>query len=353
MSARHFDRYEEMLGEIYCLTFVRDIDETEALLRMGGLKDTMRPRTTADAREETRSYDAGYPTIAQALSLGEWTVIIEPDGFHGSDVRLLNAMSRGTEAVSVLRHDYAEDHFAFSEEGKLRTAFTGGTAAYRWGTELDRFLPQMRAAGVDLKADDDRDPLMHPHVAALRLVGQIIGTLPDLPDGPLPSAHIEPWFTAAEPPAVYRPTQEEFADALDAAPTSLRRPIIVREVRRLAELLDVAHFPDVAEALSAAERGEKVDVPADSDLGHRVRGWLTDARRAGGSLNDPAAQHRMTEDERNRLMRLWALAGALRGALWWDSRGAAYEALRPITGDLPWTDGASRRATIRRELRDR
>jgi hypothetical protein len=353
MSARHFDRYEEMLGEIYCLTFVRDIDETEALLRMGGLKDTMRPRTTADAREEMRSYDAGYPAIALALSLGEWTVIIEPDGFHGSDGELLKAVSRGTEALSVLRHDYAEDHFSFSEDGTVRTSFTGGSAAFRWGTELDRFLPQMRAAGVDLDADDDRDPLMHPHVAALRLVGQIIGTLPDLPDGPIPSAHIEPWFTAAEPPAVYRPRQEGLADALDAAPAALRRPIIVREVRRLAELLDVAHLPDVAEALSAAELGRKVDVPADSDLGCRIRGWLVDARRARDSRNDPAEQHRMTEDDRSRAMRLWGLTVALRGALWWDSRGAAYEALRPITTDLPWADGASRCATILRELRDR
>ena len=120
----------------------------------------------------------------------------------------------------------------------------------------------MRAAGLDPEGDDDSDPLVHPHVAALRLVGQITGTLPDIPDGPLPSAHIEPWFNAVEPATVHhRPSQGVLADALDAAPASLRRTIAVREVRRLTELLDVAHFPDVAEALTAAERGGKIDVP--------------------------------------------------------------------------------------------
>jgi hypothetical protein len=140
MSAHFFDRHEDMLGEIYCLTFVRGVDETEALLRMGGLEDTISQRRLPDVREEMRSYDAGYPGIAQALSLGAWTVIIEPNGFQGSNVQLLNAVSRGTEAVSVLRHDYAEDHFAYSVEGTLLTEFAPRVAAVRRGTEPDRLV---------------------------------------------------------------------------------------------------------------------------------------------------------------------------------------------------------------------
>ena len=340
-----------MLGEIYCLTFVRGVDETEALLRMGGLEDTISQRRLADVREEMESYDAGYPKFAQALSLGPWTLIIEPNGFHGSGVQLLNAVSRGTEAVSVLRHDYADDNFAYSVEGTLLTEFDPRGAAYRRGAEPDRLLPQIRAAGLDLE-EDDRDPLVHPHVAALRLVGQITGPLPDIPDGPLPSANIEPWFSAAEPSPSYRPRQEELADALDTAPASLRRTIALREVRRLAELLNVGHLPDMAEALTAAERGGKVDVPADSALGRRIRGWLADARRATASLNNYFARHRMTEDDRDEATRLWWLAKALRGALWSDSPTAAYEALSPLTMGITWADDTSRRAAILQELRD-
>jgi Family of unknown function (DUF6461) len=356
MSAHSFDRYEDMLGEIYCLTFVRGVDEIEALLRMGGLEDTMSQRRLKDIWEEMRSYDAGYPGIAQAMSLGAWTVIIEPNGVQGAGVNLLNAVSRGTEAVSVLRHDYADDRFVYSVDGTLLTEFAPRGAAFRRGAEPDRLLPQIRAAGLDLKEDDEEDgsgPLVHPHVAALRLVGQITGPLPDIPDGPLPSAHIEPWFSAAEPSAVLRPGQEEFADALDAAPASLRRTIAVREVRHLAELLDVAHFPDVAEALTAAERGGKVDVPADSALGRRIRGWLADARRATASRNNYFERHRMTEDDRNAATRLWSLAEALRGALWSDSPEAAYAALRPLAVGPDRADDASRRAAILRVLRDR
>lgn len=193
------DRYEKTFGEIYCLTFVRGVDETEALLRMGGLADTMRPRSLADVGEEMWSHDAGYPRIAQALSVGSWTVIIEPSGFEGADVQLLNAVSRGTEAVSVLRHDYAEHNFAYSEEGTLVTELAGGSV-FRRGSEPDRFLPQMWAVGLDPEGGYGAS-LVHRHVAALRLVDQITGFLPDIPDGPLPSAHIEPWFSAAEPSA--------------------------------------------------------------------------------------------------------------------------------------------------------
>ncbi|WP_261986679.1 hypothetical protein [Actinomadura sp. HBU206391] len=43
----------------------------------------------------------------------------------------------------------------------------------------------------------------------------------------------------------------------------------------------------------------------------------------------------------------------LLGALWSDSRTAAYEALSPLTVGITWADDASRRATILRVLRDR
>ena len=341
-----------MLGDIYCLTFVRGVDETEALLRMGGLEDTMSPRRLEDVGEEMWSHDAGYPRIAQALNLGAWTVIIEPSGFLGADVQLLNAVSRGTEAVSVLRHDYAEDHFAYSVDETLLTEFTPGVPAVRRGTEPDRLLPQMQAAGLDPEDDADTGRPAHPHIAVLRLVGQITGPLPDIPGGPLTSAHIEPWFSAAEPSALYRPSQGELADALDAAPASLRRTIAVREVRRLAELLDVARFPDVTEALAAAERGEKVRVSADSALGRRIRGWLVDADRAHHSLNS-FGRHRMSDDDRRRAWRRRSLANALRGALWSDSPTAAYEALRPLTHGSDWADDASRRAAILQGLSHR
>lgn len=353
MSADPFARYDDLLGEIYCLTFVRGVDEAEALLRMSGLEDTMRRRRMGDVLEEMRSYDAGFPDIAQAMSLGDWTVVIEPNGFQGAGGALLNAVSRGTEAMSVLRHDYAEDRFTYSADGTVRTEFIPYGAAFRWGSEPDRFLPQMLAAGLELEEDDDRAPSVDPHVAALRLVGEITGIRPGLPDGPLLSAHLEPWFSAIEPWPCDGPARDEFAGALDAAPAALRRTIAVREVRRLAEMLDVARFPDVAEALAAAERGEKVSVPTDSPLGRRVRGWRADANRAQYLLNAHfPEQRRMSEEDRNRATRLEWLAGALRGALSSDSREAAYEALRPLTvGTLDWADDGSRRAAILRELR--
>src|SRR5262245_38757205 len=84
----------ETLGEIFCLTFIRGVDTAEALRRMGALPDTVAPRTWSDYGN-VHTFDNGYPEMAAALSLGEWTVVFEPDGFNGSD--LTATVSRGTE----------------------------------------------------------------------------------------------------------------------------------------------------------------------------------------------------------------------------------------------------------------
>ena len=65
------------------------------------------PSATRTPAETVQQNDADYGSaeVALALPLGTWTVLFEPYGFHGSN--LTPVLSRGTEAVSVLRHDYA------------------------------------------------------------------------------------------------------------------------------------------------------------------------------------------------------------------------------------------------------
>ncbi|MGI5232249.1 hypothetical protein [Actinoallomurus sp. CA-142502] len=107
----------------------------------------------------------------------------------------------------------------------------------------------------------------------------------------------------------------------------------------------------MSEALDTAEREGSVAVPAGSALGHRVRDWLMNGRRAHHVLTDPTERHRMTEEERIQATRLWCLAGALRGALRSDSPAGAFEALRPLIVDVfDWADDASHRAALLREL---
>jgi hypothetical protein len=286
------------LGEIFCLTFVKGVDEGEALRRMGGLPDTVAVRTVADIRQ-LHDFDHGYPTVASALPLGAWTVVFEPNGFEGS--HLLPALSRGTEAVSVLRHDYAYHSFDYAVDGQVITAFDPVFPGSRDGDDPDRLLPRMLDVGF---TEDDEGDFDDTIARCLLLVERITGVLPafEALAGPLTSAHIEPWFSEGRKRPAARPGSDEPVDA-------------VSEVRRLTALHGLTDTPGLAGALAAAERGEPVVVTPGSPLGLHVRDWLTASRRAGWSLNDHGGRHRMTDVQRSRAQELGWLALALGAAL--------------------------------------
>ncbi|GAA3850727.1 hypothetical protein GCM10022243_15710 [Saccharothrix violaceirubra] len=291
--------HDRFLGEIFCLTFIRDVDGPEALRRIGGLPDTVATRTPEECAA-LHDFDHGYPDLAAALSLGTWTVLFEPSGFTGSN--LVDTLSRGTEAVSVLRHDYASNAFDHAIDGSPVTGFDPDFPVYRHGTDPDRLLPHMRELGFSDEEDGAFDD--HPIARALRLAELITGVLPSFEAlcGPLPSAHVEPWFSAAPKPPAARPGYDGPLDA-------------VAEARRLAALHGVTDTPELAEALAAAERAERVTITPDSPLGRHVRAWLTESNRAGWSLNDHGGRGRMTDADRDRAHGLGWLARALGAAV--------------------------------------
>jgi hypothetical protein len=290
------------LGEIFCLTFIRGVDGAEALRRMGGLPDTTATRGRSDV-EDLHNFDDGYPEVALALELGAWTVVFEPNGFNGS--HLATAVSRGTEAVSVLRHDYASPAFVYAVNSELITQFDPTFPTHRYGADPDRLLSGMHEFGFATTDDEENEDDFGSDIGrSLRLVEQLTGVLPTFEalTGPLTSAHIEPWFSEARKPPAGRPGHDGPVDA-------------ITEVRRLTNLHGLTGTPGLADALTAAEHGKPVTVTPDSPLGRHVRAWLTESRRAGWSLNDHSGRHRMTEAERNRAYGLGWLARALGAAL--------------------------------------
>jgi hypothetical protein len=289
---------EQEFDEIFCLTFIKGVDEHEALRRMGALPDTVATRTAEDVGR-LHDFDHGYPTVASALPLGAWTVVVEPSGFEGA--HLVEALSRGTEAVSVLRHDYASDSFGYAVDGRLVTGFDPTFPTSRYGADPDRLLPRMREVGF---TEGDEGRFEGPIARCLLVVEHITGVLPgfDALTGPLTSAHVEPWFSGGPRRPASRPGLDGPVDA-------------VAEVRRLTGRHGLTDTPGLAEALAAAERGEPVDVTPDSPLGTHVRAWLTESSRASWSLNDHGGRHRMTEAQRGRAFELRWLARALGAAL--------------------------------------
>jgi len=341
------EEIEEHLGEIFCLTFVKDVDETEALRRMGGLADTFGARKLEELRGEAESFDAGYPQGAAALRVGAWTVVIEADGSEGSDRDLMAAVSRGTQAVVVQRHNYASHTIGHTVDGELLVYYNSDWPEGSWVTPPDHLLTAVREAGLEPRPVYEAD--ISPPTAGLMFANRVTGvslTVPMLAE-PLPSAHLEPWFAATSIQLLDAYADRELAEAVEAAGPRLQRAVATEEIMRLAAVSGASDIPGLAEALTAAAEGNSEPIRDDSALGHRVRRWLADSRRAGNSLNDHWARYRMSDADRHRAFLLGWLAQALRGALSHDPRTAALGALRPLMdGPSPLRDPDRRAAVL-------
>ncbi len=88
---------------------------------------------------------------------GEWAFALDESsgGSGGYEEDAARALSAGSEAA-LLTHVGPLNTFHFYADGAEVTAFEPMRAWDRWGTDPDRFLPYMQAAG--LSPDDDTAP---------------------------------------------------------------------------------------------------------------------------------------------------------------------------------------------------
>ncbi|GII86190.1 hypothetical protein Ssi03_41800 [Sphaerisporangium siamense] len=186
----------EPLDEIYCVSFVRDLSPEEVLRRFGVDESTMEevPYDELGRRsaESMRDDAAGY---IGAVKIGDWTLVIEPGGWKiAVDPEIMARVSRATETVSVCRHDYAEDTFTYIIDGQEIVCFDPMCPDERSGDDPDRFVREMREAGLDPEFDSDSDDshIDFPMERAFALAGMITA-LPFSPE------MLELRFLGAEP----------------------------------------------------------------------------------------------------------------------------------------------------------
>ncbi len=169
----------EQLGEIYCVSFVRGLSPEEVLRRFGVDESTLEEVTFAElderSAESMRDDAAGY---IGAAKIGDWTVVVEPGGWQiAVDSEIYTPVSRGTEVVSVCRHDYASDTFAYIVDGEPVVLFDPMLPDERSGSDPDRFVMEMREAGLDPDHDIDVDdahidfPMERSFALASRVTG--------------------------------------------------------------------------------------------------------------------------------------------------------------------------------------
>ena len=317
------------LGGTFGLTYLKGTGPEEALRRLGGCPGTVRERSAAEL--------TGSPGVAVALGLGAWSAVIEPGGVLSGDHALVEAASRGTEAVSVVRHAGAAAHFGYAVDGTTRTAFDPGYPAPEttWGDDPALLRPLMDALGLRAPTDEYEQGWQDAEARAVVLAQRITGVrLPERPlDAARLSAELEPWFVTPVPAADLlragrrTPFAGDLVAAAEAAGAGVQRTVAVAEVRRQATVLGLADTPGLAEALTAAG-----PVAADSPLGRRIRSWLADSRGVAPELG--------------------GFLGALRGVLDPDPRVAVLAALKPYTSGRPGLADEPARDAVLRALRD-
>ncbi|MFC7307786.1 DUF6461 domain-containing protein [Streptomyces monticola] len=175
------------LAEAYCLSLVRDRTPDELLSHIGatpyihvkGVEELLEP--AYDAWDE---HDGEQLFVAVAR-LGDWTLMVEPNGYLGAFGEVLGPLSRGTTAVSHFRNVNALDHFHWYEDGELRLHFEPLFAFERDGSTPDALTDVMRDVGFDLSDGDERDYSLHTEavfalaerLTGVRLTAELLATV--------------------------------------------------------------------------------------------------------------------------------------------------------------------------------
>ncbi|MET9336505.1 DUF6461 domain-containing protein [Nonomuraea sp. NPDC003804] len=174
----------ETLGEIYCVSFVRDLSPEEVLRRFGVDETTMEEVAFDElderSAESMRDDAAGY---IGAAKVGDWAVVVEPGGWQiAVDPETYARVSQGTEVVSVCCHNYASDTFAYIVDGTPVVWFDPMLPDARSGSDPDRFVEEMRELGLDPDHDIDGPGIDYPIERSFALASRITGLLfsPDI-----------------------------------------------------------------------------------------------------------------------------------------------------------------------------
>jgi hypothetical protein len=144
------------------LLFARSVTPERIMRAFGMDPASARPIAAADAYQELPYPDAlgTYPTEHPWIRVGtagEWGFAIDEASFGQADYeeKAARELSAGTEVVRF-SHTQTIDTFQYLVQGDLVTQFEPLRGWDRVGTDPDRFVPQMRQAGLRTEPGEPR-----------------------------------------------------------------------------------------------------------------------------------------------------------------------------------------------------
>lgn len=181
MTATHatylwFDETFPELAEAYCFTLVHGLPPAEVLRRLEGREEP--PRTGAeeivDATFDLLEADGTRQLIAMT-AIGDWTLLIEPNGYLGVGEDVALPASAGTRWVSHYSNINGLGLFLWAENGTSRLSFEPGLPDSRWGTSPDELLETMHHIGFQFWEETSDTADDHSQAAAFALAEHLTG----------------------------------------------------------------------------------------------------------------------------------------------------------------------------------
>ncbi|MEU1203298.1 DUF6461 domain-containing protein [Streptomyces sp. NPDC005813] len=151
------------LAEAYCFTLVHNLPPSDVLARLGGQTESSQTGTTAivDAAFDLLGRSDNARQFVAMTTVGDWTLLIEPNGYLGVTEEKALPASAGTRWVSHFVNINGVDSFLWAEDTAKRLTFEPGFPDQRWGTTPDELLDAMHRSGFQFwdETSDTAEPL--------------------------------------------------------------------------------------------------------------------------------------------------------------------------------------------------
>ncbi|QUH04609.1 hypothetical protein HUO13_30975 [Saccharopolyspora erythraea] len=278
--------HHSTIQEAACLTFVRGTDIDPVAEAFGAVSDYARELDFDEFCEESFAHHEQYSMIGIQV-LGEWSLVVEDNGWQGTRDEVLRRVSAGTEAVSAFWNVDRLTRFSYAVDGELWTAFEAPLPEYRVGSRPDA-LEGVRAgmSWSDAERESGTVPLML--ALAARVTGQTL--TPSRFEGDFVTFPVAAWPDDLRdvPDALDRLDgryPRELIEALRVADDAARRRAAVAVARRAVQSAECLDHPVISAVLASAADGGRMDRAAISEA-VREWTWLLHLHRATSKVRN-------------------------------------------------------------------
>ena len=173
------------LAEAYCFTLAHNLPPSDLLARLGGQTEPSRTGTAAivDAAFDLLGRSDNARQFIAMTTVGDWTLLIEPNGYLGVTEEKALPASAGTRWVSHFVNINGLDSFLWAENTTKRLTFEPGFPDHRWGTTPDDLLDAMHHSGFQFwdETSDTAEPrameaafALAEHLTGVRITPELL-----------------------------------------------------------------------------------------------------------------------------------------------------------------------------------